>query len=60
MTVTGALDGCMETRLFDYLDEGLYPRGLRQERLEGAGHFALQEKPEDFNRRLLVWLREHD
>ena len=60
MTVTGALDGCMETRLFDYLEAGLYPRGLRQERLEGAGHFAHQEKPEEFNRLLLDWLREHD
>ena len=60
MTVTGALDRCMETRLFDDLDAGLYPRGLRQERLEGAGHFAHQEKLEDFNRLLLDWLREHD
>ena len=57
MTVTGALDGCMETRLFDYLDPTLYPEGLRQERIEGAGHFAHQEKPEEFNRLLLDWLQ---
>jgi len=56
MTVTGALDGCMDTRLFDYLDPALYPKGLRQERIEGAGHFAHQEKPEEFNRLLLDWL----
>ena len=56
MAVTGALDGCMETRLFDYLDPALYPRGLRRERIEGAGHFAHQEKPDEFNRLLLDWL----
>ena len=60
MTVTGALDGCMDTRLFDYVDPALYPKGLRQERIEGAGHFVHQEKPEEFNRLLLGWLRDND
>lgn len=60
LTVTGALDGCMETRLFDYLDPALYPKGVRTERIEGAGHFVHQEKPEEFNPLLLAWLGEND
>lgn len=57
LAVTGATDGCMDTRLFDYVDPALYPRGIRVERFEGAGHFVHQEKPEEFNRLLLEWLR---
>ena len=60
LAVTGALDGCMDTRLFDHIDATLYPRGVRVERLEGAGHFLHQEKPAEFNPLLLDWLRSHD
>lgn len=60
LAVTGALDGCIDTRLFDYVDPALYPKGVRTERIEGAGHFVHQERPEDFNTLLLSWLREND
>ncbi len=45
LTVTGALDGCMDTRLFDGQDASLFARGLEIRRVEGAGHFVHQEKP---------------
>ncbi|MDG2306696.1 MAG: alpha/beta hydrolase [Candidatus Binatia bacterium] len=57
LTVTGADDGCMDTRLFDYIDPAQYPKGVRTERFEGAGHFVHQEKPEAFNPMLVDWLR---
>lgn len=60
LAVTGALDGCMDTRIFDHLDPALYPKGVRTERIEGAGHFVHQEKPEEFNRLLLDWLRANE
>ena len=60
LAVTGALDGCMDTRLFEEIDGTLYPRGLRVERIEGAGHFLHQEKPEEFNRILVSWLRANE
>ena len=56
LAVTGELDGCIDTRLFDCADAALFPKGLRTERMEGAGHFAHQERPEVFNALLLAWL----
>jgi len=58
LAFTGALDGCIDTRLYDYtmLDED-FPRGLEVFRMEGAGHFLHQEKPEEFNTLLLDWLK---
>ncbi len=60
LTVTGVLDGCMDTRLFDYIDPNLYPKGVRTERIDGAGHFLHQEKPDVFNPLLLDWLRSNE
>lgn len=60
LAVTGATDGCMETRLFDHVDRSLYPKGVRIERIEGAGHFVHQEKPEEFNALLLEWLEQNE
>jgi len=58
LAITGALDGCMDTRLYD---RAMHPRdyagGLSVERIEGAGHFVHQERPEDVNRLLLAWLK---
>ena len=59
LAVTGALDGCIDTALFDHIDPSLYPAGLRVERIEDAGHFVHQEKPEVFNSMLLDWLAKH-
>jgi len=58
LALTGALDGCMDTRLHDLaLPEEDFPAGLRVVRIEGAGHFLHQEKPEAVNPILLEWLR---
>ena len=60
LAVTGADDGCLDTRLYEPLfrDED-FPGGYRIERIAGAGHFVHQEKPEVFNRLLLDWLAGH-
>ena len=57
LAVTGKLDGCIATALFDHIDPSLFPAGLRVERIEDAGHFVHQEKPEAFNVLLLDWLK---
>lgn len=56
LAITGASDGCMDTRLHDMLDRSLFPAGLRVERVAGAGHFAHQERPDEVNRLLIDWL----
>jgi pimeloyl-ACP methyl ester carboxylesterase len=58
LALTGALDGCMDTRLHDLvMKQEDFPAGLRVTRIDGAGHFLHQEKPEEVNRILLDWLR---
>jgi len=59
LAITGADDGCIDTRLFDhvFLDED-FPNGFRVERIQHAGHFTHQEKPEEINRLLLDWLKD--
>lgn len=59
LTLTGATDGCMDTRLFDCQDESLFPNGFEMQRIEGSGHFAHQEAPEEVNAILLRWLAAH-
>lgn len=59
LALTGAADGCMDTRLYDVImDPEDFPAGLRVVRLDGAGHFLHQEKPEAVNAELLDWFRE--
>jgi pimeloyl-ACP methyl ester carboxylesterase len=57
LAITGADDGCMDTRLYDhvFVDED-FPAGIRVERIQGAGHFTHQEKPDEINRLILEWL----
>ena len=57
LAVTGADDGCMDTRLWDevFLEED-FPGGLRIERIANAGHFVHQESPDAFNALLVAWL----
>ncbi len=57
---TGALDGCMDTRMHDVAmrDED-FPAGFKMVRIRDAGHFLHQEKPEETNRVLLDWLLVH-
>jgi len=58
LAMTGADDGCMDTRLYDhvFLEED-FPNGFRVERIQGAGHFTHQEKPAEVNRLILDWLK---
>lgn len=56
LAITGALDGCLDTRVYDLVDPKLFRAGLRVERIAGAGHFAHQEKPDAINRLLADWL----
>jgi pimeloyl-ACP methyl ester carboxylesterase len=54
--VHGDADGCMNHSLGDGM-EAMFPAGLRKKIIAGAGHFLHQEKPEEFNRLLLEFLR---
>ena len=57
LAITGARDGCMDTRLYDVgLDPADFPAGLRVERIADAGHFVHLEQPERFVALLLSWL----
>ena len=60
LALTGALDGCMDTRMHDVAmrDED-FPAGFKMVRIRDAGHFLHQEKPEETNRVLLDWLVAH-
>lgn len=58
LALTGAQDGCMDTRLYDDLMHPAdFPAGLRVVRVGQSGHFLHQEQPEQVNRLLLDWLR---
>lgn len=57
LAITGADDGCVDTRVFDYTMLAKdYPRGFRVERIEGAGHFVHQENPVEVNSLIISWL----
>lgn len=59
LAITGARDGCMDTRLYDVgLEPADFPAGLRVERLADAGHFVHLEQPEVFIALLLPWLSQ--
>ena len=61
LALTGARDGCMDTRLHDVaMHEADFPAGLQVIRIEDAGHFLHQEKPEEVNALLLDWLARAD
>lgn len=60
LAITGADDGCFDTRVFDYavLPED-HPKGFSMERIQGAGHFTHQEKPDVINPMLIAWFNKH-
>ena len=61
LAITGARDGCMDTRLYDYgLDPQDFPGGLSVERIADAGHFAHLEAPERVAGLLLDWIGPAD
>ncbi|MGY9073668.1 MAG: alpha/beta fold hydrolase [Acidimicrobiales bacterium] len=54
--ITGADDGCIDSRLFDHLFHVEdFPAGFRVERLVGAGHFIHREQPTEVTSMLLGW-----
>lgn len=60
LALTGELDGCMDTRLYDeVMREDDFPAGLRVVRVKGAGHFLHQEKPAEVTSLLLEWLKDN-
>jgi pimeloyl-ACP methyl ester carboxylesterase len=60
LAITGAKDGAMDTRLYEFLlRQEKFPAGLRLERLPEAGHFPHLEQPESINALLLEWLGQH-
>lgn len=59
LAITGANDGCMDTRLYDHVPESCFAAEYRCERIPGAGHFVHQESPAQVNELLLQWLRDH-
>ena len=55
--LTGARDGCMDTRMHDLaMSKQDFPAGLEVVRIEQAGHFLHQERPDEVNHILLDWL----
>jgi pimeloyl-ACP methyl ester carboxylesterase len=61
LSMTGALDGCVDTRLHDFGDwERDFLAPSRVLRVEQAGHFLHQERPEVVNEAILDWLQAHD
>jgi pimeloyl-ACP methyl ester carboxylesterase len=57
LAITGVEDGCIDTRMFDHcFDDGDFPAGVAVERVQGAGHFAHQERPDEVNQLILTGL----
>lgn len=54
----GDQDGCLDLSLTEGVADALPVAGSRFEVVPGAGHFMQQERPEDFNRRVLSFLDE--
>lgn len=59
LAVTGARDGCVDTRLFDDLARDPRSPRVTLARVEGAGHFVQQERPDEVNALLLRWFAAH-
>lgn len=60
LSITGALDGAVDSRIHDFgdwHDDYLAPSRVR--RFERAGHFVHQERPAAVNAEILDWLRAH-
>ena len=53
MMIQGRTDGCIGAELTEGM-AAFFPRGLKIEIIDGAGHFVHQEKPEVANRLILL------
>ncbi|MFK8001537.1 MAG: alpha/beta fold hydrolase [Polyangiales bacterium] len=57
LAIAGVDDGCIDLRMFDHsFPDADFPKGVRIERIQNAGHFAHLEKVEQVNRLLTTWL----
>ncbi|MGO9451679.1 MAG: alpha/beta fold hydrolase [Candidatus Binataceae bacterium] len=56
MIIYGRDDGCIGADLLEGM-ETFFPKGLRKEIVDGAGHFVHQEKPDLVNRLILDFLK---
>jgi pimeloyl-ACP methyl ester carboxylesterase len=56
MMIHGRDDGCIGVELLEGMEK-FFPKGLRTEIVDGAGHFVHQEKPEAVNRLILDFLK---
>ena len=60
LAVTGARDGCLDTRVFRSMHRWKnFPAGLRVEHVDTVGHFMQREQPEKINALILEFLRHH-
>jgi pimeloyl-ACP methyl ester carboxylesterase len=56
MMIHGRDDGCIGAELLEGMEK-FFPKGLRKEVVEGAGHFVHQEKPDLVNRLIQDFLK---
>ncbi len=57
LVIAGMDDGCFDPRMYDCVfSQDDFPAGLRVVKIDGAGHFPHQEKPQEINSMLLDWL----
>lgn len=57
LALTGEQDGCIDSAVFERLMKlEDFPRGLKLERIAGAGHFLHQQQPDVVNRLILQWM----
>lgn len=57
LALTGEQDGCIDSAVFELLMKPKdFPRGLKLERIAGAGHFLHQQQPDVVNRLILQWM----
>ena len=60
LALTGDTDGCVTTRLYDYMDSAFFPAGLEIRRIPHAGHFLHLEQPSTINRAVLEFLTKQE
>lgn len=59
LAITGAEDGCIDTRMFDHaIRDDDFTSGVRVERIADAGHFVHLERPAAVNALLIDWIAE--
>jgi pimeloyl-ACP methyl ester carboxylesterase len=59
LVMTGADDGCIDTRLFDHaILPADFPAGVQLRRIQRAGHWVHLEKAEEVNSLILAWISQ--